>query len=130
MFRLQTARLFHWDECQWTQKAKSLGVDSVQDFLNNAGGIQDQMVIGQMSLIEREYDSGNFNQYVGQVRNGVTMTKETIMYLIHNGGPGTARAYLQGRNNDPEQVSGARKMNDCMGGATSGTTPTGSGFCV
>lgn len=110
----------HWEDCQWTDKAKNLGVDSKDDFLNNVGGIQDSMIVDQMAYIERTYANGNYSQYVGTVdRNtGEVITKESIMYMIHNAGPGGASDYLSGRNNDAGIARDAKKMSDCMGGTT------------
>jgi hypothetical protein len=119
-------QLNHWNECQWTQKAKDLGINSVDSFLNSPTG-QEAIFSSQMSQLEREYQSANLDQYVGTVdRNtGVALTKENLMYMLHNAGPGGAKNYLEGNGNSSETIANIVKMDNCMGGNS--TMPPGTG---
>jgi hypothetical protein len=81
-------------------------VKTVRDFL---GSTKAQLAVRQADIARMDQDiaANGLNQYVGQTVGGVTITQSSLRNMLHLGGVGGARAFLEsdGRNN-PADANG------------------------
>ena len=77
------------------------GVKNLQDFLEN-GDAQDFTLDKHLDLSEKEIRDNGFDKYIGETIQGVPITKEGLLFMLHLGGvDGTKRALL-GQSNDKD----------------------------
>lgn len=108
----------------WTEKARRVGVSSVDQFLENDVA---QLAAETDALARgRAYVSAlKLDQYYGRTINGHVMDEYTTLALIHNLGIGGAERYLAS-NGVEQQGAGVRYLNK-LGRTEGSTTSTSRG---
>lgn len=133
-----------WQNCVWTAKAKSYGVNSVESYVNSPAA-QDAAYAAYNQKTHQyasHYDPKgapccvNLYDYVGKTMDdGTVITEDTINYIVHHGGAGGAYRYLSSNGKDcvgdaavnSSLCQSAKKMNECMNGSTNNPSVPGPG---
>jgi hypothetical protein len=132
-----------WGNCILTAKGKSYGVQAnangtINLLTFNGNGTAQEAAYAGYKAQNRVHAANLYRDYTGKTINGTVMTEDVIDYLVHHGGPGGAATFLNSNGQNcvadtavnSSLCKSAKKMSDCMGGATVSPNTPGGGMCM